>query len=88
MSFKISLKTNTGFILYFDNGPLILSEAQKHFMILNRMFTVYYARLDLSSQARLCTHSRNIILTNYPRSGPKTQILETPMSTYRQNCVG
>lgn len=33
---------------YFDNGPLISSEAQKHFMILNRMFTVYYAQLDLS----------------------------------------
>ena len=64
---------------YFDNGPLISSEAQKHFMILNRMFTVYYAQLDLSlsglRQARrasaLWTHSGNIIQTNYPGSGPR-----------------
>lgn len=50
---------------YFDNGPLISSEAQKHFMILNRMFTVYYAQLDLSlsglRQAGRARHSEQIL---------------------------
>lgn len=53
---------------YFDNGPLISSEAQKHFMILNRMFTVYYAQLDLSlsglrqaGRARHCEHILEIL---------------------------